>query len=362
MCSLTTNDLRIRQSYAYAVARIRQKENDLLDRARIARLLDASGISEVLRILGETEYSSAIEDLSADDYETVLTNELARVFAFVSEFVPDLSVVELFRLPYDLHNCKVAFRAQALSMDASDLWSPLGTVSAAKIRRAVAGEMSVGELPEHVANILAAGFEHLGISPVTPPLDKDSDSGRLDCGSLDPKTLDMVLDRACFAGLREIVRKTGSSSIHRLFKVRVDLANMTGFLRCKRLKRSFGFFKMAFVPFGDLPIDAFEEVYEEDVETFVRNMSSSEYGSLVSEWSPFSERRDSIAFLERAGRRYLTELSRRASQSVFFGPEPIVNYLIAKENEVSDLRAIMVGKANGLDVQSIRERLSGLYE
>jgi V/A-type H+-transporting ATPase subunit C len=358
---LTTSDLQIGQSYAYAVARIRQAENGLLDRNRIARILDASEMSEILRILGETEYSWAVSDVAATDYEAILTRELERVFRYVSQFVPDLTVVDLFRMKYDLHNCKVAFRALALGVDGSGLWSPLGTVSAAEIWRAATLEIGLDGFPKHARDLLGAGLDHLqlGVSGDTPA--DDSRLEQLADRPIDPQALDAVLDRAYFSSLDEAVYQIGSSLLTKLLRLRVDLVNMTAFLRCVRLRRGLAALRSAFIPFGDLPLELFEKLYNEPVETFVREMSMSMYDSLISEWSAFSKRKDAVAILERLGRRYFTEMCSASSAAVFFGPEPIASYLIAKENEINDLRTILVGKANGLDTESIRERLSGAY-
>ena len=136
---MTTQNLQIRQSYAYAVARIRQVETRLLDRSRVARMLEAPAAGDVLKILGETEYSEAIGDLPPESYEHMLALELDRVYSYVSEFVPDPLIVDLFRLRHDLHNCKVAFRAHHLGT-AGEAWSSLGTVPASAIRQAVSGD------------------------------------------------------------------------------------------------------------------------------------------------------------------------------------------------------------------------------
>jgi len=46
---------------------------------------------------------------------------------------------------------------------------------------------------------------------------------------------------------------------------------------------------------------------------------------------------------------------------VSFGPEPVIAYIFAKENEIKLIRIIMVGKINGIDGEVIRERLRENY-
>jgi V/A-type H+-transporting ATPase subunit C len=353
---LATDDLQIRQSYAYAVARIRQLENRLLDRSRVARMLEAPTAGDVLRILGETEYAEAIGDLPPQDYERMLAMELDRVYRYVSEFVPDPLIVEFFRLRHDLHNCKVAFRARHLGIE-GEAWSSLGTVHASTIRQAISGELDLAELPQHVASLLKAGLESTATSGDSP---QPVDSEAAEVGRIDPQVLDMALDRAYFACLLRIASRLRNDFVAELCRIRVDLANMTGFLRCRRLERDRRFFREFFIDGGTLPFYLFDEAYDEPIDSFVRTMDLSAYGRLLHEWAAESGRLDDIAVLERLGRRHVLEFS-RASRSRFFGPEPIVAYLLWKETEVNDLRAIMVGKVNGLDAELIRGRLSGGY-
>jgi V/A-type H+-transporting ATPase subunit C len=44
-----------------------------------------------------------------------------------------------------------------------------------------------------------------------------------------------------------------------------------------------------------------------------------------------------------------------------FGPEPLVAYVLGRENEVKSLRIILAGKVNGLSDQEIGERLREVY-
>jgi V/A-type H+-transporting ATPase subunit C len=44
-----------------------------------------------------------------------------------------------------------------------------------------------------------------------------------------------------------------------------------------------------------------------------------------------------------------------------FGPMPILAYIYAKENEVKNLRLILVGKENNLPIKEIRERMRIIY-
>ena len=57
---------------------------------------------------------------------------------------------------------------------------------------------------------------------------------------------------------------------------------------------------------------------------------------------------------------YLISFLKRAKY-VVFGLEPVVAYLLARENEVKMIRMIMIGKLNGLATDLLRSRLRDIY-
>ncbi len=51
----------------------------------------------------------------------------------------------------------------------------------------------------------------------------------------------------------------------------------------------------------------------------------------------------------------------REAKMFALGPEPIIAYVMAKENEVRNVRIIMIGKKNGVATAEIAERLRESY-
>jgi len=51
----------------------------------------------------------------------------------------------------------------------------------------------------------------------------------------------------------------------------------------------------------------------------------------------------------------------KSAKYVSFGIEPLVGYLIAKENEIKIARIIMAGKLAGIPSEQLRERMRETY-
>ena len=65
-----------RMDYGQSVVTIRVLEKRLLTRNRLERMIEAETPEEVLKLLGETEYSQDMADIQgSQDYETILKRE-----------------------------------------------------------------------------------------------------------------------------------------------------------------------------------------------------------------------------------------------------------------------------------------------
>ena len=59
---------------------------------------------------------------------------------------------------------------------------------------------------------------------------------------------------------------------------------------------------------------------------------------------------------ERCCNNFILEFLSK-TRYVVFGVEPLIGYLIAKENEITTIRVIMIGKLNNLSKETILERV-----
>ena len=97
-----------RMDYGRSVVTVRVLEKKLLTKNKLDRMIDAETPEEVLKLLGDTEYSQNMSDIqNAQDYEVILKRETERVFNLVRELSNDTEIVDILSLKYDYHNLKV---------------------------------------------------------------------------------------------------------------------------------------------------------------------------------------------------------------------------------------------------------------
>lgn len=327
-------------AYAYAVGRIRAMETRLIDRSKLNRMIEAPSPDEVLKILAETDYATAVAGLeSYHDFESVLSEEISRTFKELQNMSPRPEIIEILMLRFDVHNLKVLFKAKYLEIKAELLLSS-GTLPLPKLQEAVAA-LDFREFPPRlrpVAEQIAGEFE----------INRDS------------QLIDLILDRFLFTELIYASREVRSVFLEEFFQKQIDLTNIKTFIRVQRIGRDREFLKKVLLPHGRLAPELFTGLLGDSLDTLVRELAMSAYGPLVEEGVREWLDHKSLARLEKLADDFITAFLQRGKQTPF-GLEALIGYLWAKEIEIKNIRLIMVGKINKLPNEAIRERIRHVY-
>ena len=139
-----------------------------------------------------------------------------------------------------------------------------------------------------------------------------------------------------------------------------DLTNIKTLLRIKRLGLDRGFLEQALLPAGEIETEQLLVQLEEPLELIADRLAHGPYAEVVEDGILTYQETDTLTRYEKLADNYLIDYIKGAKYNKF-GPEPIVGYLLAKENEIKLIRIIMVGKINQLPVEEIRERLRDVY-
>ncbi|NLN06739.1 MAG: V-type ATP synthase subunit C [Firmicutes bacterium] len=327
--------------YAYAIGRIKVMETRLLDRDRIERMVEAKSADEALKVLGESEYSDYLADLAdVHEYEKILSAELLRIYRELRQLSPEEKIIAFFARKYDYHNLKVLFKAAHLKEERPELLLPgLGNIPLDELVRAVSEEdfrnlpPRMQEAAQKLAEKLQDGF--------------------------DPQLVDLWLDQALYAELAEDVQRSKNKYLRDYFTGLVDLTNIKTFLRVRRMQRSKSFLAAVLLPGGSLDLLAMLDLTD-PLEVIVDRLASSPYAQVVAEGVQLFQQTDTLTRYEKLADNFLLERVRQAKY-VTLGPEPVIGYLLAKENEIKIIRIVLTGKINRLPVAEIRERLRDAY-
>ena len=102
-----------KEAYLCLSAMLRARETRMLTADRAARMLEASGFEESVKLLADCGYED-LSGLNAAGIDAALSERRAAIFAELENLVPDKALVELFRLKYDYHNAKAVLKGEAM--------------------------------------------------------------------------------------------------------------------------------------------------------------------------------------------------------------------------------------------------------
>lgn len=327
--------------YLYPVTRTRTLETKLLDGSKIERMVEAKTAEDVIKILGETEYAVFITDMQHSlDYETVLSKEMEKTYNYMREILPESELVDIFLLRYDIHNLKVLIKSELLGENNDFLLREQGTVTISKLK-----EMLKDRDFRTLHPAIKEGLEQIFRSLEEKP---------------DPQMIDIILDVSQYTAMYQLAHSSKNQFLQDFIAAQIDMINIRSFLRIKEAGLGRDYLMKVLLPHGKLDMDYFSKYLDESLDAFRDSLWSKDFHTVLEEGLESYQRTKTLTKLEKLADDYIFSIAKKGKY-VAFGIEPLVGYLMAKENEVKIIRIIMVGKMNNIPNDIIRERLRDVY-
>lgn len=323
------------ERYLWVSAYVRALEGQRLTWTDLNRMIDAATPEDCLRVLADRGYPPLRPHMA--QVEQALRERREGLLSDLSASLPDNAIPELFRLPYDYHNVKVALKSLWTRTDGTRLLMGGGRLEPQRLYHALQISEE-GDLPEP---LLAAAKEAREVVGATG----------------DPQKGDLILDRACFAQQFSLAERADSPFVVHYVRLLADSANLQTAVRVLRMGKDIGLLRDALIPGGTVTPDDLLE--------------SARTGDLTAPWAatPLEEAAalgqkaltgGSLTAFEAARTDALLQYLQRAAL-IPFGPEPVLAFLAATQQEQQTIRVIVSGKLANLPAEAIRERMGGFY-
>ncbi|MDI9493289.1 MAG: V-type ATP synthase subunit C [Bacillota bacterium] len=329
-----------KKDYVFASSRVRSVEKYLLSRDKVEAMMDSKTPEDALKILYDVGYGDGSDTLPPSQFETLLKEEIRKVYSFVRGIAPDEAELYPFLYPYDYHNLKVLLKAEFLNIDPQPFLVDTGTVPAARMTVLVRERNFVG-LTDKMRN---------GILEVVDVYSRTKD----------PQLIDFILDKACYEEMLESAKAGGSQFIVDYVRLQIDIINLKTFVRCRQMGKSWDFFSQVFIDGGRIQEKLFTGSHDEPYEQFAEKLIPYGLAVPMSEGGAMLRETGGFTALERLCDNRLVEFT-RAAKHVTFGVEPLAAYLIAKEAEIRTVRIIMTGLLQNLSREEMAQRVRETY-
>ncbi|MDR1700737.1 MAG: V-type ATP synthase subunit C [Lachnoclostridium sp.] len=329
------------ENFVEASSYIRVIEKKLLSSDSIRRISEASTAAEALKqISGNSGYDfSSLNKTS--DYEKVLKQELKETYQLLYKISPQKEVVDILADKYVFHNIKVTLKAKYIQKDSDHLYLPIAGPGVLPLKKYILDNEKDDVLPEFIIQAI-------------------DDAEKVYEESKDPQDIDIILDKHMYQDMLMLCKEVHNDLITEHTKMSVDFHNIKAFVRVKSMDKGTRFLGKCLVSGGLTNTEYFLSHYDKSPDVISSVFYYKYFGDVIKKGMESYNRTGNYSDLEKLFDDTLIELTKK-SKYLAFGPEVLFTYLLSKENEIRQVRILITCKNNGIQAETLKERLRDNY-
>jgi len=326
-------------SVHYSVARIKVLEKKILNSDKIDRMLSSVDASKAFKVLVDSEYGGIPSD-NPRDFEQMIRNELKSSYELINKITPDEELSDIFIIRYDYQNAKAYLKMRMSGSDEDNAITDSGKYDAKELREMIFEHDTKG-LPDHLAKAIDEALKQINIG-------------------ITPQELDTLMDTAYTSYCIEVARKKKSPFLREYIQTKIDFSNILMMLRVRKMDSDFELFAKSFDNGGLIEYKTFKKAYSQTDEAVPKFFKNTEYGPKLEKKIEEALQKNHTWIFGKYLDNTLTNIVSKYNKNLF-SVEPVIGYLMEKENEARVIRLIMTGKLNNMSQDTIKERLRDIY-
>lgn len=320
--------------YGHQTARVRVLETHMLSKSVLSDMAEAGNFEQAADLLAASEYALPHGSKNFAEVENVLQFRRSAIRKLFEELMIDKPIVELFRTRDDFANLRLALRRTLMERPLGADYSNEGNVSP-QIFEQVFEEKNYQLFPDYMAE--AAEQAVLAYYQ-----------------SKDIRWIDYTIDRLQAAHNLKEAHRLKNLFLISLFRIQIDLTNIRTMFRLKFTESEH---RNVFLNGGFIELERLEKALDVGYESQGQLFFVLPYHRVVESGANYLMSNKSFLKVEQQCDEFLTGFLRTTIQ-VTAGPQPIIAYLLMKENEIRNVRLILTAKKNFLDTKLILDRIS----
>ena len=323
--------------YTYQAAQVRTLEMQMLTRATLLDMANAANFQQAADSLSGTEYTLPQGGRNFAEVEEILQQRRTAMRELFSVLMLDEPIVELLKTRDDFANLRLAVRRTLTEI-------PIGT-----------DYSSDGNVPPELIEQIFTEEDEFN-KPVFPDYVRDAVEQAVLAyyQNKDVRRIDDAIDQSQAEYNLKQARRLKSVFLLGLFKIQIDLTNIRTMLRLKFTESEQ---RNVFLKGGFIELERFMHGLELGYEALGPLFFVTPYHRIVDAGAGYLASDKSFLKVEQQCEEHLTGFLKSTVQ-VTAGPQPIIAYLLMKENEIRTVRLILTAKKNFLDTKLILDRIS----
>jgi V/A-type H+-transporting ATPase subunit C len=323
--------------YTYETAQVRALEMQMLTRATLQDMANASGFQQAADLLSGTEYALPGGGRNFAEVQEVLLQRRTAVRTLFSDLMLDKPIVKLLKTRDDFANLRLAVRRTLTEKPIGTDYSRDGNVPPEQIEQIFAEEEEFGKpvFPDYVRN---------AVEQAVLAYYQNKDIRRID-DAIDQYQAEYNLKQA---------RRLKSVFLTGLFKIQIDLTNIRTMLRLKFTESEQ---HNVFLKGGFIELERFIHGIELGYEALGTLFFVTPYYRIVETGAGYLASDKSFLKVEQQCEEHLVGFLKTTIR-ITAGPQPIIAYLLMKENEIRTVKLILTAKKNNLDTKLLLDRIT----
>ncbi|MBA7683359.1 V-type ATP synthase subunit C [subsurface metagenome] len=319
--------------YTFETAHVRALEMQMPSPATLLDMANAENFAQAADLLSATEYALPQTSRNFAEMENILLARRSAVRELFAEMIIDKPIVELFKARNDFANLRLAVRRTLTEKPLGTDYSDDGNFPPEQFEQVFAEE-DYELFPDYMAE---------AVEQAVLAYYQNKDIRRIDY-AIDSVQAEYNLKKA---------RRLKSIFLLGLFRIQLDLTNIRTMLRLKftESEQPNVFLKGGFIELQRLK-DGLDVGYEAAGPLFF----VTPYHEVVQTGANYLMSDKSFLRAEQQCAEFLTGFLKSTIQ-ITAGPQPIIAYLLMKENEIRNVRLILTAKKNNLATQLILDRM-----
>ena len=324
--------------YLAQTAQVRMLEMQMLSGAALLDMANAETFDQAAELLAATEYAIPPAKDRFAELENVLLLRRDTVRTLFAELMLNKSIAKLFRTRDDFANLRLAVRRMLAKKPLGTDYSNDGNIPPEQLKDAFEQE-NYSILPDYMQQ--AAECAVLAYY-----------QGR------DVRQIDYAIDSFQAEYNLKIAEGLNNIFLLGLFRIQIDLTNIRTMLRLKFTQSQPELeLDKIFLKRGYIAIERLEHGLEVGYESLGPLFFVTPYCRVVEAGANYLSSNKSFLKLEQQCDEHLTGFLKSTIQIVT-GPQPIIAYLLMKENEIRTVRLVLTAKRNHLDTKLLLDRIS----
>lgn len=320
--------------YVYQSAQVRVFEMQMLTKATFHDMANAQNFQAAADLLSPTEYSMPHSGPNFTEIENVLSQRRVAVRQLFEELIIDKPIVHLFRTRDDYANLRLAVRRTLKEKPIGSDYSPDGNIPP-ELFEEVFEQENYDLFPDYMADAVEQAVLAYYRNKHIPDIDH----------AIDAVQTQYNLKQA---------HRLNSIFLLGLFRIQIDLTNIRTMLRLKFTESEQ---RNLFLKGGFIELQRLHRGIELGYEALAPLFFVTPYHRLVEAGAAYLSSDKSFLKLEQQCEQHLTGFLKSTLQ-ITTGPQPIIAYLLLKENEIRNVRLVLTAKKNNLDTKIILDRIT----